>query len=102
MQSLTINGDGSFSAYGKVFQEKIFQGLLTDHRWAAQIYEVMNPTFFDVKYLSFLAEKYFAYYIQYKSFPNEIFYRIKIKKIGMSGIRWGTKNETQKHSLLFS
>lgn len=59
-----------FSQYGKQFQEKIFQGLLTDHTWAAQMIEVMKPTFFDVKYLSYLTEKYFAYYFKYKTFPT--------------------------------
>ena len=43
----TTNKNVSFSHYGKTFQEKIFQGLITDHTWAAQILEVMNPEFFD-------------------------------------------------------
>ena len=65
-----INFDASFGQYGKQFQEKIFQGLLTDHRWGSQIYEVMIPSFFDVKYLSYLTEIYFSYYGKYKSFPT--------------------------------
>ena len=59
-----------FSQYGKQFQEKIFQGLLTDHTWGTQMVEVMKPVFFDVKYLSYLTEKYFAYYYKYKTFPT--------------------------------
>jgi len=65
-----INFDASFGQYGKSFQEKIFQGLLTDHRWGAQLYEVMIPSFFDVKYLSYLTDIYFSYYTKYKSFPT--------------------------------
>jgi replicative DNA helicase len=64
------NKNVSFSHYGKSFQEKIFQGLITDHKWAAQILEVMDPGFFDVRYLSYLTEKYFTYYHKYKSFPT--------------------------------
>ena len=70
MQSDIINNSTSFGQYGKIFQEKIFQGLLSDHKWAAQIYEVMNPEFFDVRYLSYLTQKYFSYFKKYKCFPT--------------------------------
>ena len=70
MQSSIISHKASFSQYGKTFQEKIFQGLLTDHRWAAQINEVMHPDFFDVKYLSYLAGKFFLYFEKYRCFPT--------------------------------
>ena len=70
MQSAIINKATSFSQYGKTFQEKIFQGLLTDHRWASQMHEVMHPDFFDVKYLSYLAEKFFLYFEKYRCFPT--------------------------------
>ena len=59
-----------FAQYGKQFQEKIFQSLLSDHTWAAQMIEVMNPQFFDLKYLNYLADKYFSYHIKYKTFPT--------------------------------
>ena len=59
-----------FQRYGKQFQEKIFQGLLTDHTWSAQMIEVMQPEFFDVRYLSFLSDRYFSYYQKYKCFPT--------------------------------
>ena len=72
MQSSTLleSSSTSFSHYGKPFQEKIFQGLLTDSAWSAQMVEVMRPSFFDVRYLEYLAEKYFAYFTKYKSFPT--------------------------------
>ena len=63
-------GVAHFKQYGKVFQEKIFQGLLSDHPWSTQMVEVMCPTFFDVRYLSYLTEKYFSYYQKYKCFPT--------------------------------
>jgi replicative DNA helicase len=59
-----------FAQYGKQFQEKIFQGLLSDHGWSTQMVEVMSPSFFDVKYLAYLTEKYFAYFQKYKTFPT--------------------------------
>jgi hypothetical protein len=65
-----LSQTASFAKYGKQFQEGIFQGLLTDSIWAAQMIEVMNPSFFDIKYLEFLCEKYFDYYKKYKCFPS--------------------------------
>ena len=41
----------SFSKFGKAFQEKVFQGMLSDPQWAAQMIEVMQPEYFDLKYL---------------------------------------------------
>lgn len=60
----------NFSKYGKPFQEKVFQSMLTDVTWTAQMIEVVNPDYFDLKYLSFLCEKYFKYYTKYKTFPT--------------------------------
>ncbi len=71
MQSEIISSSSStFRQYGKTFQEKIFQGLLSDHRWAAQMFEVMRSDFFDVKSLAYLTSKYFSYYEKYKCFPT--------------------------------
>jgi len=61
---------GSFGKYGKIFQEKIFQGLLTDKTWAMQMTEVMTPEFFELKYLRFLTDRYFQYFLKYKDFPT--------------------------------
>ena len=60
----------SFSKFGKQFQEKVFQGMLTDPQWASQMVEVVNPEYFDLKYLSFLCSKHFAYYNKYKTFST--------------------------------
>ena len=73
MQETALNFEGNascFSHYGKSFQEKIFQGLLLDREWAAQMYEVMLPDFFELNYLKYLTRLYFKYYTQYKAFPT--------------------------------
>ena len=59
-----------FKQYGKQFQEKIFQAFLTDRSWATQMTEIMTPSFFDLKYLEFLSDRYFTYYQKYKDFPT--------------------------------
>ncbi len=63
-------GPSHFSQYGKAFQEKIFQGLITDQDWAKQMSEVMKPHFFDLKYIQYLTDRYFAYFEKYRCFPT--------------------------------
>jgi replicative DNA helicase len=65
-----MSSNTNFSKFGKPFQEKVFQSMLTDSLWAGQMIEVVNPEYFDLKYLSFLCEKYFSYYKKYKTFPT--------------------------------
>lgn len=59
-----------FSKYGKDFQEKIFQALLSDHQWAGQMVEVMKFDYFELKYLQFLCDRFFSFYEKYKNFPT--------------------------------
>jgi replicative DNA helicase len=60
----------SFGTYGKSFQEKIGQALLTDQKWAEQMMEVFDSSYFELKYLQFLADRYFSYSKKYKVFPT--------------------------------
>lgn len=68
--SETETVETTFGQYGKNFQERIVQALLTDPRWAEQLMEVFNPKYFDLKYLQFLSERYYQYAKQYKDFPS--------------------------------
>ncbi len=63
-------GVAHFQSYGRHFQEKVFQGLLTDDSWASQMLEVMLPDFFELRYLTYLCEKYFSYFSKYRTFPT--------------------------------
>jgi len=74
---------GQFRQYNKSFQEKILQGLLTDHQWAAQMVEVMRPDFFELRYLEYLCDKYFSYFTEYRCFPTQALL-ISIIKDGLS------------------
>lgn len=60
----------NFSKFGKPFQEKVFQSMLSDQPWSAQMIEVVDPEYFDLRYLSYLCQKYFSYYNKYKTFPT--------------------------------
>jgi replicative DNA helicase len=60
----------TFGQYGKSFQEKIMQALLSDRPWAEQMLEVFDVSYFELKYLHFLAERYFGHAKKYKVFPT--------------------------------
>ena len=60
----------SLSKYGKIFQERIVQAILLDHKWAEQIAEVLQPSYFDLKYLAFLTQLCFDYAKKYRTFPT--------------------------------
>jgi hypothetical protein len=44
--------------------------MLADKQYAEQMVEVFNPLYFDLKYLQFLATRYFDYAKKYKVFPT--------------------------------
>jgi hypothetical protein len=60
----------SFSQFGKSFQEKLVQALLVNHKFSEQMMEVVDISYFEVNYLKFLADRYFAYSTKYKVFPT--------------------------------
>lgn len=60
----------TFGQYGRSFQEKIVQALLSDRTWAEQMLEVFDVNYLEVRYLAFLAERYFGHAKKYKVFPT--------------------------------
>jgi len=60
----------SLGQYGRAFQEKVMQGLLSDRPWAEQLIEVFDVSYLELNYLRFLAERYFGYAKKYKVFPT--------------------------------
>ena len=66
----TQNTTPTFGTYGKSFQEKIMQALLTDWKFAEQMTEVFDSNYFELKYLQFLSDRYFSYSKKYKVFPT--------------------------------
>lgn len=60
----------TFGQFGKSFQEKLVQALLMDQKFSEQMMEVVDTSYFEVNYLKFLAERYFAYSKKYKVYPS--------------------------------
>ena len=67
---MVMENPNYFSKYGKDFQEKIFQALLKDHNWSAQMIEIMQYDYFELKYLQFLCDRFFSFYTEYRNFPT--------------------------------
>lgn len=60
----------TFAQFGKVFQERFVQAILTDQKFAEQTMEVFKSEYLELKYLSFLTDRYYAYSRKYKVFPT--------------------------------
>jgi len=69
-EQMLKTGVVSFGQFGKTFQEKLVQALLTDTKWAEQMMEVIDNGYFEVNYLKFLSDRYFSYAKKYKVFPT--------------------------------
>lgn len=52
------------------FEECIVQALVTDHKWAEQMIEVLNVDYFNIEYLKEITSIIFSYYLKYKRFPT--------------------------------
>lgn len=65
-----LTSGATFADYGTHFQQKIVQCLLIDRAWAEQMVEVLEPSYFDIKYLRFLAETYVKYTEKYRTYPS--------------------------------
>lgn len=60
----------TFGTYGKSFQEKFVQALLSDRQFAEQTLEVFDVGYLEPKYLMFLTDRYFEFAKKYKVFPT--------------------------------
>lgn len=59
-----------FFAYGNDYQKKIVQAIMSDHKFAEQMNEVIKVDYFDLAYLKFIVQIIFEYYARYKDFPS--------------------------------
>ena len=63
-----------FSRFGKTFQENLCRIILDDRQFADQIGEVLQTSFFELKYLKLFADKIYEYKQEFSSHPSrEIF-----------------------------
>jgi len=65
------NEDVSFSKYGKAFQEGLAQLIIEDRPFCDQMEEVLDVSFFELKYLQIFVGKVFSYRDKYKIHPTK-------------------------------
>ena len=60
-----------FSKYGKQFQESLAHMIMEDRPFADQIEEVLDTSFFELKYLRVFVSKLFSYRKKYNVHPSD-------------------------------
>ena len=65
-----VNEKASFEKYGTKMQENLVQIMLDDRVFCDQISEVLDPNFFELKYLRLFVEKIFDYRKKYGTHPS--------------------------------
>lgn len=70
MEEYKVTDGPSFSTYGSKFQENLVQIILDDSIFAAQIGEVLDISFLELKYLRLFTQKIFDYRKKYGVHPG--------------------------------
>ena len=81
----------NFSKYGKQFQESLAQMIMEDRPFADQIEEVLDASFFELKYLRVFVTKLFSYRKKYNVHPTDKILQKQVRdyfaRICISGIQ---------------
>lgn len=80
-----LNEKETFLRFGKSFQENLCQLMLDDRPFCDQISEVIDVSFFELKYLQVFVEVLLAYREKYRSHPNN--------EIMMTELKSGMQNQ---------
>ena len=75
-----IDSNDTFSKMGRTYQEKVVQALLQDYLYAEQMIDVIDPKFFDLKYLQTIVSKFYAHKRQFKTYPSPEVVEIMVTK----------------------
>ena len=80
-----LNEKETFLRFGKSFQENLCQLMLDDRPFCDQVSEVIDTSFFELKYLQVFIEVLLAYREKYRSHPNH--------EIMMTELKSGMQNQ---------
>ncbi len=70
----------TFASFGHSYQEKVCQALIQDPLFAEQMADVIDPKFFELKYLQEIVQSFYAHKAQYKTFPSSELIEIMVSK----------------------
>lgn len=62
--------DDSFDSMGRQYQEKVLAAILTDHSFADQMSDVLEPKYFTFVHLEAISTAFFKYREKHKEFPS--------------------------------
>ena len=60
----------TFSKMGRSYQEKVVQALIQDYDFAEQMADIINPKYFEVKYLQDIVTTLYKHKTKYKTYPS--------------------------------
>lgn len=70
----------TFAHMGKTYQEKVVQALLQDFMFSEQMADVIDPKFFELKYLQEVVRKFYEHKKKYKTYPSIDLVEIMVTK----------------------
>jgi replicative DNA helicase len=77
--SLSDEND-TFAQFGVGYQEKVTAALIQDPLFAEQMADVINPEFFELRYLQEVVRKFYEHKLRYKTYPSTDVLGIMIRK----------------------
>lgn len=65
--------------YGYQFQVKVLSAMITDRSFTSQIYEIIDPNYFDSESIKFLVKNTKVYFKEYRSLPTIEVFKVQIE-----------------------
>ena len=86
----------SLTKYGSVFQTKIITALLTDHKFAVTVYDLLQPELLDSEAKQWLVRQVRDYYYEYKTTPSLQVLKIKLNDVASDLLRESIVDELRE------
>lgn len=71
----------TLNTYGYKFQVKVMSAMLTDREYTAQIYDILDPDYFESESLKFIIKSTLAYFREYRKMPTADVYKVQITNL---------------------
>lgn len=68
----------TLNTYGYKFQCKVMASMLTDREFTSQIYDILDPEYFETESMKFLIRSTLDYFREYRKMPTAEVYKVQI------------------------
>lgn len=82
----------TLNQYGYQFQVKVLSAMLTDRNFTTQIYDIIDPEYFDAESVKFLIKNTKVYFKEYRTLPTIEVYKVQMESVTIPTL----KTEIQK------